>query len=253
MVTEQEIGNAEKLRGEGEFATAVTLTQEMLLRVEDEATKIRLLFDVLYCSTQLCLDDVTNSAIAQLERMPEPRMSRFFADFIQAMSCIAHGHDQQGLDLTEANLKSDFMERDSFHEEKYEHLAYKGSALIGLRRPQDALAVLDQAHRMNPEGRRETAILIDQANWLLALDRYDESYDAANRVLCRGDEEMATLAMQYMAECRMWQGRVPEALKIYSEIRKRLPNRLVPEDRIQLGMERAISFLEKRSPQDKPF
>jgi len=254
MLSEQEIEAAEKLRAKGDYLTALTLTQEMLVRAQDEDTRMRLLFDVLYCSTRLCLDDVTNDAVAELERMPEPRMSRIFIDFIQAMSCIAQGRAQRGLDLIEANLKSDFMGREDFLIWKYKHLAYKGSALTWLGRCQEALSVLDEAQQMNPEGERETAILMDQANCFLALDRYDDSFDAANRIVSKNDEdEMTTLAMQYMAECRMWQGRVSEALKIYMMIQKRLPCRLVEKDRIQLGIERAVSHLEKDASQTKPF
>ena len=96
MLTEQEIDAAERLRAKGEYATALALTQEMLTRVEDADTRMRLLFDVLYCSTRLCLDDVTTRAIAELEQMPQPRMSRIFVDFIQATSYIAHGDAQRG-------------------------------------------------------------------------------------------------------------------------------------------------------------
>jgi tetratricopeptide (TPR) repeat protein len=251
-VTEQEVEAAEKLRGRGEFATALDLTQDMLCRVQDGDMRMRLLFDVLYCSTRLRLDSVTDEAIAQLERLPDPEMSRVFVDFIQAMSYIAQGKAREGLDLIDANLKSTFMERDDFQIWKYKHLAYKGSALIWLARPDDALAALAEAHAMFPDGERETAILIDQANCLMALDRYDEAYQSASQVLSRGDEEMATLAMQHMAECRMWQSRVPEALELYLAIQKRLPCRLVQEERIQTGIKNAMAYLEKRHPQGKP-
>jgi len=253
MLTEQEIDAAEKLRAQGEFGAALALTQEMLARVEDGDTKMRLLFDVLYCSTRLCLDGVTNRAIAELEQMPQPRESRVLVDFIQAMTYIAHGDAQKGLDLIEANLKSEFMARDDFREWKYKHLAYKGQALTWLGRCQEALIVLDEAHLMDPQGVRQTGILLDQANCFLALDRYEDSFNAARQVLRRGDEEMATLAMLYMAEFRMWQRRAADALQIYVEVRRRLPCRLVAEDRVQLGMDRASAYLEKRGRQDKPF
>ncbi len=95
--------------------------------------------------------------------------------------------------------------------------------------------------------------VIDQANCLLALDRFDDSYHAARQVLSRGDEEMTTLAMLYMAECRMWQSKASDALQIYVDIRRRLPCRLVAEDRVQLGMDRAVAYLEKQGRQDRPF
>ena len=251
-VTEHEIEAAEKLRGRGEFATALALTQDMLRRVQDGDMRVRLLFDVLYCSTELCLDNITDDAIAELEKLPEPEMSRVFVDFIQAMSRIAHGKAQEGLNLIDANLKSPFMERDDFHVWKYKHLAYKGSALTWLARPGDALVALAEAHAMSPDGERETGILVDQANCLMALDRYDEAYESANQVLSRGDEEMATLAMQHMAECRMWQSRVLDALELYVAIQRRLPCRLVQAEQIERGIKNAMAYLEKRHPQGKP-
>jgi len=245
VITEQEIELAEKLRGRGEFVTALALTQEMLRRVQNDDMRMRLLFDVVYCSTRLCADLITEDAIKELEKLPQPEMSRVFVDFIQAMSDISHGKAQEGLDLIDANLRSPFMEQDDFRIWKYKHLAYKGSALIWLAQPDEALASLAEAHTMFPNGERETAILIDQANCLLALDRYDESFNAASQVLNRGDEEMATLAMQYMAECRMWQGRVPEAGKLYTDLHKRLPCRLVDEKRIKEGLSQYLVSLKK--------
>jgi hypothetical protein len=114
-VTEDEIDAAEKLRGRSEYATALSLTQDMLRRVQDDGDmRMRLLFDVLYCSTRLGEDSVTNEAIHELEQMPEPKMSRIFIDFIQAMTYIAHGRYQEGLHLIDANLRTEFMERQGF-------------------------------------------------------------------------------------------------------------------------------------------
>jgi tetratricopeptide (TPR) repeat protein len=252
-VTEDEIDAAEKLRGRSEYATALSLTQDMLRRVQDDGDmRMRLLFDVLYCSTRLGEDSVTNEAIHELEQMPEPKMSRIFIDFIQAMTYIAHGRYQEGLHLIDANLRTEFMERQGFLVDKYKHLAYRGDALTGLARCNEALESLNEAHTLFPDGERETAILIDQSNCLLGLDRYEDAYVAASLVLNRGDEEMATLAMQYMAECRMWQSRVPEALEWYAAIQKRLPSRLVQEERIQKGITNAMAYLEKLHPPGRP-
>jgi tetratricopeptide (TPR) repeat protein len=245
VVTEEEIEAAEKLRGQGEFVTALALTQDMLSRVQDDDVRMRLLFDVLYCSTRLCADSITEDAIKELEKLPQPTMSRIFVDFIRAMSYIAHGRAQEGLVLIEANLRTEFIEREDFTNWKYKHLAYKGSALIWLARPEEALVSLAEAHKMYPDGERETAILIGQSNCLLALDRYDEAFDAASKVLDRDDGDMATLAMQYMAECRLWQGRVPEAGRLYMDIQKRLPCRLVQEERIKNGIGQCIARLRK--------
>jgi tetratricopeptide (TPR) repeat protein len=187
-----------------------------------------------------------------LEKLPDPKMSRVLADFIQAMSYIAQGKAQEGLHLIDVNLRSEFMERDDFQIWKYKHLAYKGSALVWLARPDEALMSLAAAHAMYPDGEREAAILIDQTNCLMALGRYDEAYNAASQVLNRDEEEMATLAMQYMAECRLWQERIPEAGKLYMDIQKRLPCRLVSEKRIKEGMSQCIASLEKVRSKDKP-
>jgi tetratricopeptide (TPR) repeat protein len=224
----------------------------MLRRVQDGDMRMRLLFDVLYCSTRLGADSATDEAIHELEQIPEPKMSRIFIDFIQAMTYIAHGRYQEGLHLIDANLKSEFMEREDFLVWKYKHLAYRGDALTGMTRCDEALESLNLAHILFPDGERETAILIDESNCLLALDRYEDAYAAASQVLNRGDEEMATLAMQHMAECRMWQSRVPEALELYAAIQKRLPCRLVQEERIQQGITNAMAYLEKLHPLGKP-
>jgi tetratricopeptide (TPR) repeat protein len=251
-VTEEEISAAEGLRGRGEFTTAFALTQDMLNRAQDDETRMRLLFDVLYCSTRLGLGDVTSGAIAELEKLPEPEMSRIFVDLIQAISHIALGKAQEALDLLDANLTSQFMERENFCETKYEHLAYKGRALAFLARPEESLASLEEAHRMCPEGKRETDILIDQANGLMALKRYEEAFEAASQVLKRGDEEMATLALHYMADCRMSQRMVSEALRLYLEVQKRLPCRLVEEERIKRGISNILAYLESFHPHDRP-
>lgn len=252
VISEEELLGAERLRGQGDFGTALLLTQEMLSRVQDDGTRMRLLFDILCCSTRLCLEKVTGDALAELEKLPEPAMSRFFADFIQAMSYIEHRQAQAGLFLIEANLMSEYMSSDNFQIWKYKHLAYKGRALIWLAQPNEALASLEEAHMMFPEGERETEILVDKANCLLALDQYNEAYDTASHVPNRGDEELATLAMQHMAECRMWQGRVQESLAVYNDILKRLPCRLVDEARIREGVRNGMAYLEKRRPHGKP-
>jgi hypothetical protein len=116
-----------------------------------------------------------------------------------------------------------------------------------------ALHYLDLAHSMFPEGVRETAILIDQANCLLALNLCEEAYQAASKVPSRSDEDMATLALQYMAECRMWQKKIPEALNLYFEVQQRLPCRLIDEERIQTGITTGLAQLEKAASQGKPF
>ena len=245
---DEEIQAAEKVIAKGDFAAALATLQVILSRVQEDDSRMRLLFDVLSCSTRLCADRVTSNAIQELEKMSEPEMSRVFVNLIQAMSNLEFGRAKEALDLIETNLKTEFMAREDFQIWKYKHLAYKGRALVYLGRCEESVVSLTEAHAMDPNGERETEILIDQANCLFALDRYDEAYDAASQVLKRDDGEMAALAMQYMAEIRSWQRRVPEALELYIELQKRLPCRLVQEDRFQNGMSYCLAFLEKVRP-----
>ena len=252
VVTEEEIEAAEKLRGQGEFATALASTQEMLNRAQDDGTRMRLLFDVLYCSTRLKADDVTHDAICKLEKLPDSKMSRIFIDLIRAISLIAFGEAKEALDLIDANLSTQYMEREDFRDWKYEHLAYRGRALTYLQRWQESLESLKEAHRMFPEGKRTTDILIDESLCMMMFNRYEEAFHLASQVQQREHGDMKTLAMQYMAECDLGLGRASDALKLYSEIETRLPCSLVQEERIRTGVKNAMAYLEKRHPQGKP-
>lgn len=251
-VTDEEIEAAERLSGQGEFVAALTLAQEMLNRARDDETRMRLLFNVVGCSTRLNLTDVTNEAVRALEHLPDSKVSRAFANLLQAMSYIEFGKAQEALNLIDANLKLDLMDREDFQDSKYEHLVHKGRALTRLARCDDALSSFDSAHMMCPNGKYEANILIDRSNCLMALRRYDEAYDAASAVLSFRDDDLATLAMQYMAECRMWQSRVQESLALYRDLLKRLPCRLVQENHIQAGIKNGMTYLEKLHPLGRP-
>lgn len=159
---------------------------------------------------------------------------------------------QDALDLIDANLQSKYMERENFQDWKYEHLFYRGESLTRLAKCTEALGAFDAAHAIHADGKFETDILIARSNCLMALERYEEAFDAATRVAASANGELATLALQYMAECRMWQRRVPEALAIYLELQRKLPSKYVDEKRIQTGINRAIASLEKHSTQRKP-
>ena len=253
IVTEEEIESAEKLRAQGEFVTALALTQGMLNRAQDDGTRMRLLFDVLYCSTRLKADKVTNDAIRKLEKLPDPKMSRVFIDLIRAISLISFGEAKEALDLLEVNLSTHYMDGKDFQDWKYEHLAYKGRALTYLDRWQESLESLEAAHRMFPEGKRTADILIDESLCMMMLNRYEEALHLASQVRQRECGDMETLAMQYMAESYLALGRASDALKLYSEIETRLPCRLIQEERIQAGIKNAMAYLEKLRPQRKPF
>ncbi len=252
-LTEDEISEPEKLSTKGEFVEALALSQDMLSRANDDETRTRLLYNVVICSTALRMNSVADNAVVELGKLPDPKMSSVFAVFFQAVSHLSLGRAQEALDLINTNMKSEFIEREDFQIWKYELLAYKGRALTYLARPEESLVALEQAHKMFPEGKRETDILIDQANCMMALKRYEDAYMAASQVHRLDSGETATLAMQYMAECRMWQGRVQESLTLYRDLLKKLPCRLVNEERIQDGIRNGMAYLEERRPQGKPF
>ena len=153
QVTEDEIDAAEEMRERGEFAAAFALTQDMLNRAQDDGTRMRLLFDLLSCSTRLGLEDITRRAISDLEKLPDPEISRVFVDLIQSISYIAFGKYQEALQLIDVNLRSNFMECDDFQVWNYEYLAYRGSALVGLARCEEALCALNKAHDRSEERR----------------------------------------------------------------------------------------------------
>lgn len=252
-VTENEVEMAETLSAQREFGASLALLQELLHRARDGQIRMRLLFDVVTCSTWLKLTDVRDTAMRELKQYPDDEVSVVFANMVQAKAFIESGQAQEALDLVNANLRSEVMEREDFKDWKYEHLFLKGRSLTQLGNCVEALSALDEAHTVNCRGELETDMLIARSNCLLGLARYDEAYDVAGKVLKMGDEELATLAMQYMAEARMWQSRVPESLEIYVAIEKRLPCRFVREERIRKGIENALAYLEKRLPQTRPF
>jgi tetratricopeptide (TPR) repeat protein len=253
MVTEEEIEAALHLSTERKFDAALALYQEMLARSEDLLVRMKVLFGIVTCSTWLGLDTIRENAIAELKQLPDYGVSHAFVVMAQARAYSESGRAQEALDLVDGNLKNEVLQRDGFQDWRYEHLFYKGRSLVQLARYDEALGAFDEAYRVYPEGDFELDMLIERSNCLLALRRFSEAYDTASQVLACDDEEMSTLAMQHMAECRMWQQRVEEAMKLYSELQKRLPSRLVDEERVKTGIRNGMAYLEKRHPQWKPF
>jgi tetratricopeptide (TPR) repeat protein len=263
--TEEEIDAAEKLRANGEFAAALKSIQEMLERVNDEDSRMRLLFDVVSCSALLELDDITEQAMKELDTMPQPQFSRVLANMSRAYAEDELGRPDKALAILDMNLETGYFEREDFRIHKYQLCFFKGKALVRLRRVTEALDWLDRAHAMYPsedsardESERlifcwvEPSVQIERANCLLTLDRFEEAFEAAKEVTQSDDSDLATFARQYMAECRLWQSRVPEALELYADLKKRLPCRLVQEDRIERGITNCMNYLEKRRPTSKP-
>jgi tetratricopeptide (TPR) repeat protein len=251
-VTEREIQEALDLSAQRDFSTALALYQEMLIRAQDDQIRMRILFGIVTCSTWLNLDEIRENALAVLKQFPDYGVSHAFAAMAQARTYSESGRAQEALDLIDGNLKDEVLQRDGFRDWRYEHLFYKGRSLVQLARYDEALGAFDEAHRVYPEGDFEVDMLIERSNCFLALRRFSEAYDTASQVLAWGDEEMSTLAMQHMAECRMRQSRVPEALELYAAIQKRLPCRLVQEERIQIGIQNAMAYLERLRPEGKP-
>jgi tetratricopeptide (TPR) repeat protein len=252
MVTESEIQKAESLSAQRDFATALDLHQEMLPRAQDAGTRMRLLFGMVICSSMLDLRDVTEDARRALEQLPDSKAALMFADFLQAQAFTESGKAEEALILIDTNLLSGSLENED-QDWKYEHLFYKGKSLVQLARYEEALDAFDAANAISPNGQYLNNELIERSNCLIALNRFDEAFDAAHRAATGSDKELAILALQHMAECRLWQKRASEALTLYLELQKKLPCANVDEERVQRGISNAMAFLEKQSCQRKPF
>jgi tetratricopeptide (TPR) repeat protein len=250
--TQEEIDAALDLSAQRQFRKSLAIFQEMLTRTKDANSQRKILFGIVTCSTWLRLDTTREDAILELKQLSDFDVSHAFIVMAQATAYLDFGRAQEALDLVNENLATEVLQRDDFRDWKYDHLFSKGRALVKLARYDEALCVFGAAHDIFPEGNSETEMLIERANCLIALDRFDESYDAAYQVLRRGDEEMTTLAMQYLAECRLWQSRASEALEWYVAIQKRLPCRWIQEERIQKGTTNAMAYLERLHPQGRP-
>lgn len=247
-VAEEEIVAAEKLSASGDFATALVKHEENLGRALDDGTRTRILYGIVFCSARLNRDDVTNQALEALRQLPDATTACGFADLFRARAYIEIGREREALDLINGNLKLQFIDDAAFREWKYENLFILGHSLTRLARCTEALSAYARAREILPDGKFEIDVLIAESNCLMALGRYDESFEKASRALNGSDSELAALAMQYMAECRVLQGRVPAALRLYADLRKRLPCRLVDENRVQIGITNCMNYLEKQRP-----
>jgi tetratricopeptide (TPR) repeat protein len=264
-VTEEAIDAAEKLRSKGEFAASLELTQKMLVCAEDDGTRMRLLFNVVSCAASLDRAEIIEAAIDELERLPKPEVSRVLVSLNRAWAETSLGRPVYALSLLDMSLATGLFEAEDMRIHKYILCLFKGEALLHLHRTVEALEWLDRGHELYPtietasstEERQifawvEPNIQINRANCMLAFDRYEESFQAAEQVLKFDKADLATFAMQYMAECRLWQRRVPEALEIYAKLKKRLPCRLVDESRIQQGIDNCMTYLGKQRPPSRP-
>jgi len=264
-VTEDNIEAAEKLRAKGEFAKSLAQTQDMLNRVQDDDMQMRLLFDIVSCSAPLDRPEIIESAMKELEKMPKPEVSRVLCNLRRAWGEISLQRPLNALQILDLDLATGLFDADDMRIHKYQLCLFKGEALLHLREAVEALAWLDRAHDLYPtkestscidEARIfnwvEPSIQIKRANCLLSLDRFEESFKAAKEVANFDQPELGTLALQYMGECRVLQGRVLEALDIYSELKKKLPCRLIDEDRMNQVINNCMNYLEKQQPQSQP-
>jgi len=264
-VTEEEIDAAEKLRSDGRFADALAETQTLLCRAKDQGTRMRLLFDVLYCSTQLGDDRLTDEAIRELEKMPEPQFSRVLAHSIRANAEIDLGRPHNALSILDISLETGYFEREDFRTHKYELYYFKGKALERLGRWEEALDWLERAHSTFPNEascpdettRRifswtETEILFNKSRCMCGLNKYQEAHELAQQAYERSHGAIKTLALMYMANCKLMNGNFRDALKLYIDIQKQLPCRTISIDRLEEGIKRCREQMELRGTENKP-
>jgi tetratricopeptide (TPR) repeat protein len=264
-VTEEEIDAAEKLRARGEFPGALARMQELLARAGDDDTRMLLLFDIISCSTQIEAHTVTEDALSELDKLPQPEISRVLANLTRANAETDLGRPQNALNLLDLCIETDYFDRDDFRVHKYQLFFFKGKALERLERWNEALEWLDMAHSMFPNeascgdettrriyGWVETEILLNKSRSLFGLGRYEDAYEMAMHAYEREKGDTKTLSLMYMANCRVMQKQYAEALKLYLAIQKERPCRAVREEALREGMNRCLKGLEKLQTQDRP-
>lgn len=253
MVTEREIEEILSLSARREFSPALAVAQNLLLRAEDAVQRMVILYTIILCSTWLGLSEQAEAGVEALDPLVGRDVTGVFVAMTQAAVDIEAGRATEALELVNKSLEPSFMHTDNYKDWLYDQLVIKASALTRLARYADALSVLDEAVAVLPGGKCEADILVNRANCLVAMEDYENAFLAAEDATTKGDADLAACGLLQMAECRMWQRRVPEALALYIELEKQLPKRYVDANRVQTGISRAVAFLEKRSPQTNPF
>jgi tetratricopeptide (TPR) repeat protein len=253
MVTELEIEGLLDLSAGKEFSAGLAVAQELLNRVEDTIQRITILFEVITCSTWLGLLEQAAAAVEALDPLVGPEVARVFAAMSQAAVDVEAGRANEALGLINRNLESSFMHTENYRDWLYHQLVLKANALTRLARHAEALGVLDEAIALIPGGKYEADLLVNRANCLMAMDDYENAFITAKAASTKADAELAALGMLQMAESRLWQRRVPEAMALYLQLEKQLPRKYVDANRVQEGIARATALLEKSSPQMKPF
>lgn len=258
IVKEIEIEAVEEMRAKGDFSVSLSRTQALLARLPEAGTRIRLLFNVICCSTQLERDDITRAASEELDTLPNPELSRMFANMIRANTDNDLGRYREAILLIDANLELPCMDRDDSRIHRLDHFAVKGRALARLRQWDDALVWLTKACSLYPDENaitdpetsqhvrwRTTSILCDSAVTLMGLRRFDEAYNTAKQILGRENGDFDVVALHYMAATRLNEGRYSEAMEIYQRLQAMLPSPLVDAAETRREMETCARELQK--------
>ncbi|HTX76824.1 MAG TPA: hypothetical protein VMD29_11510 [Terracidiphilus sp.] len=258
-IPESEIEATEKLNASGQHEVALTSITELLKQTDDDGQRMRLLFGKVTACSFLDRPELVESTMRQFDALPDPESSRALANLDRAYAEDSLGRPQHALSILDALLQTGLFEQPSFRIHKLRLCATYARALTRLRRPEDALGWIKTAESLYPSADAANdddqraiyawvmpQILLDKANCFLSLDQFDEAFQAAGIVRILGDSDEKSLALQYMAECRAWQRRPDEALRLYSELMRRLPSRLVEEDRVRQGIADCITSFERR-------
>lgn len=211
-VTEEAIEAAQKLRTQGEFAASLDLTHRMLVCANDEGTRMRLLFNVISCAASLDRSETSEAAMGELEKLPDPEVSRVLANLDRAWAETSLGRPAHSLSLLDMSLATGLFETEDMRIHNYRLCLFKSEALLHLRRTFEAPEWLDRGHELYPTvetassteerqifGWVEPNIQINRANCMLAFDRFEESFQAAEQVLKFGNPKWQP------SQCNTWQ------------------------------------------------
>lgn len=258
-VPEAEIAAADLLVPKDDHAAALSAYQHLLDRTDDGNQRFYLLYQIVKNASLLDHQDVVRAAIAELDTMPEPEFSRSAASLDRAHAEIELKRPANALALLDTTLDTGIFNIPAYRIHLFHLYWLKGRALVWLNLWEDALKSLEQAESIYPpstqmynENERVfflyvmPSLLIEKANCLIALGRFQDTFDTALRVKEFDSTDWATLALQYMAESLAWQGRTEDALRLYAELIQQLPCSLLDEARVRKGMGNCMIRLEKQ-------
>jgi len=255
-VSEYEIEQAEKLRAQGHFDQSLQMVMAMLDRATKEDVRMRLLFDLLYCTGQIGRDDLTNIALKELASLSDPKGSRVIADLILANGAIDKGDPERALSMINRNLESDVLLRPEFLSDRFDNLAYKGKALRFLSRWREALVSLKAARGMFPKEeeiidqdtrlhvqRMISEIMRNEIHCYVGLEDFERAYAISQELWQRENGEEKTLALHYMAVSKIGLGHLREALVLLTRLEQSLPSRLIDEQAVRREIQDCMEAL----------